>query len=179
MGGDPRTEHTDAVSTTSFARSSPSSSTLSLPPCSSSTTCSPLCGAAMRASDGTGVNPALGFVVPTKPLHRIRRITVCLLPRPRLLANKKIGSVLEMNTGNVSVFSTMLGPAVITCPSVTPRRLLDDSHLFFYEKVDSNPVDNPLSTALTRQPRKSCQPVVLRSARGTELAPRVIPARCH
>ena len=86
----------DAVSTTSFARAALSVSTLSLPPCSSSTNCSPCCGAAMRALHGSGLNTALGVMVPAKPPHRIRRITVCLPPRPRLLANKKIGSCWEM-----------------------------------------------------------------------------------
>ena len=32
----------------------------------------------MRTPDGSGVNTAVGLVVPTQPLHRIRRITVCL-----------------------------------------------------------------------------------------------------
>ena len=68
--------------------------------------------------DGSGVNTAPKSVVTTKPLHRIRRITVCQLPR---------------------------------CDCCSRHR----------------------------KPRKSYQPVVLCSARGTEFATSVLPARCQ
>ena len=45
---------------------------------------------------GDSTQTGSGLVVTTKPLHRIRRITVCLPARPRLLTNKKIGSVWEL-----------------------------------------------------------------------------------
>ena len=143
MGGDLRTEHTVAASATSFAYSFATTvfffdDLLSL-----------LRGRD-EALDCSGVNTAPGLGVPTKPPHRIRRITVCLPPRRICLKD---------DTGNVYEHGTMLCSTVVSRLCVTLRRVLDDSHFFFYEKVDSNPADDsPFHCARTCFQRHS-QPV--------------------
>ena len=91
-------------------------------------------------ADGSGVNTAPGLVVPTKPPSRLTVITVCPPPRAASASQQEnIGSFWEDDTGNVSVLGAILDSTVVTRSCVTLRRLLGDSHFFFYEKVDCRP----------------------------------------